>query len=107
MKTNGKHPNDDPRPQKGKSSGLAQKWKRATPETAGMLADWDTCDGEALRALVMSVTRVGAAIMFGYSLDRGAYLVTILDGPDRHKEWIPCTADITSAVWDLVERTNS
>lgn len=90
-----------------KSSGaLAGKWTQAAPEAQGMAADWDSCDATALHALVVSLTRLGCAVILGYTSDGGACIVTVLDGPDRYKEYIPATADLSDAVWKLVERTN-
>lgn len=48
---------------------------------------YSDCDGELLKSAVDSVTRKGAAIMFGVTSDGGAFSVLILDGNDKAREY--------------------
>lgn len=98
-----KHGNDDPRGTVRGSAGIVAKWKQATAGVGSATAEWGYVDTSLLSSLVAAVTGAGAAIMFGYSQDRGAYLITILDGPDRHKEWIPCTTDVNEVLERLID----
>jgi hypothetical protein len=93
--------NDDPRPAKGKGNGLTNRYKAGKGTGPGGMADWDRCEGEALRTLVATVANQGGAVLFGYSRDRGAYRVIIMDDDDKITEWIPCNTDVNEAIWNL------
>jgi hypothetical protein len=53
---------------------------------------WSDADATALRLAVDSITRAGAAVMFGRTSDGGALSICILDGDSKIKEY-PHTAE--------------
>lgn len=65
-------------------------------------ADWKQCDSAAIGDLVAYVADLGGAVLLGYSRDGGAYRVVIFDEDDQLKKWVPCTTDITEAMWNLL-----
>lgn len=91
--------NDDPRGSKKGKGGLTQKYNQHYAAAHEGDADWGTCDGEVLGVLIAGVCETGAAILFGYSRDRGAYRIIVMDDDGKITKWIPCTAEITEALW--------
>lgn len=48
---------------------------------------WDDLDTNEIGRLVCTVTRVGAAVIFGRTSDGGALSLTVLDGDNRVREY--------------------
>ena len=48
---------------------------------------WDDIDTNEIGRLVCTVTRVGAAVIFGRTSDGGALSLTVLDGENRVREY--------------------
>ena len=95
--------NDDPRGEKRTGTGLTARLQYGRAKEAGAVADWATVSPVAVAALIGVVTDTGAAILFGYSRDRGAYRVLIMDDAGKAPVWIPCTTDVDQALEDLTE----
>lgn len=98
---NRKGPNDDQRPNKPQSGKLTRKWGQIRAGSDVARLGWETCDGAAVMALVCAVTNQGGAIILGRTRDGGALMVTILDGDETLKEYIPSGTDVTEVVWAL------
>lgn len=95
------HGNEDPRKGKAGAGGLTTRYKSTRQPQGGSIADWDKASGEAIRWLVAVVCNQGGAVLLGYSRDRGAYRVIIMDDDDKITEWIPCTTDLDEALYNL------
>lgn len=95
--------NDDPRGNKGKGAGIKSRWNTAKGSGGGGDCNWGYCDGNTMTRFLHAVAVQGAAVTLGYSRDGGAYMVIILDGEDRIKEWIPSTTDITEALENITD----
>lgn len=93
--------NHGPEYDKPKGAGMTQRYKNQRGAQNGTLADWDRAEGEAIRVLVSTVCSQGGAVLLGYSRDRGAYRVIIMDDDDKITEWIPCTTDLNEALYNL------
>lgn len=58
-------------------------------------ADWGNADPQRIAAAIISVTRVGCAIQFGYTSDGGSLVVRIVgDGDKPYNEYIRPSEDI-------------
>lgn len=57
-------------------------------------ADWGTCDGELLAAVVVEITSQGGAVIFGLSRDLGAHSVTLMLDDERETLWFNGSADL-------------
>lgn len=97
-----KHGNEDPRGSKPKGKGLTARLQYGNTGEGVERADWGTVSPQALQDLIGVVTGTGAAILLGYSRDRGAYRILIMDDDGKMPVWIPCTTDVDQAVEDLV-----
>lgn len=84
-----------------RKESFLQKYRDENTVDAAGYADWGRCGGEGLRAFVQAVGFQGGAVLLGYSRDKGAYRVIIMDDDDKLTKWIPCTADIDAEVWKL------
>lgn len=92
---------------RGETKGKKGFTKRVTYAASNKItgdADWTLCEGEALRTLIARCTEEGAAIMFGYSRDRGAYHIVVFDDDGKLSEWIPQNTDVSEGVWNLIAR---
>lgn len=96
-----RHPNDDQRPGKSKSGGITARLQYGKAADPAVRADWGTVSPVALQALIAAVTETGAAVLLGYSRDRGAYRVLLMDDDGKMPVWIPCTTDVDQAIEDL------
>lgn len=94
-------PNDDPRPEKSTRKTFSQSYGRMDPTRAAGNADWGTVSPQAMQGLVSAATATGGAILLGYSRDRGAYHVVIMDDGGKVSRWIPCTTDVDMALEEL------
>lgn len=96
-----KHPNEYPGPERKERKGVTERYKQARNVHPDSLADWSMASGEAIRELITSATAEGGAILLGYSRDRGAYRIIIMDDDDKVTEWIPCSTDLDEALYNL------
>jgi len=94
------------------ATGSGQKPALITPQAIaerrarrkiGVVADWRQCDGDVLSRAVAAVTSSGAALLFGYTRDGGAYSIVFLNGGVQKKEYVPATADITEFMRGVAE----
>jgi len=83
---------------------LTERWNYQNSKEKHDAADWARCDGEAVIYLIAEVSKRGGAVLFGYSRDKGAYRLIVMDDGGKATEWIPCTTDITEAVWAFSSR---
>lgn len=65
--------------------------------------DWSEVDPGRLADLVISVSRAGAAVMFGTTRDGGALVVAVYDGDDRARYYCNSMAEFEILVEQLVE----
>lgn len=96
-----KYGNHGPEYKDKKGGGLTNRYKQAKGTSSGTMADWDNAEGEAIRYLVSVVANQGGAVLLGYSRDRGAYRIIIMDDDDKITEWIPATTDLNEALYNL------
>ena len=89
----GSYPKDRP--------SMTERYKRAKGSIAGEVADWGTASPAALSHLIQAATAEGGAVLLGYSRDRGAYRIILMDDGDKITEWIPCTTDLDEALYNL------
>lgn len=67
-------------------------------------ADWGTANTELIAAAIVSVTRAGCAIQFGYTSDGGALVVRIVgDGDNPYNEYVRPSEDIDLYLTGLFE----
>lgn len=66
---------------------------RGNPAGGG---DWMGCDPGRLQAVVAGITRLGGAVTFGLSRDRGAHSVTLLLDDAKKTLWFNGDADLDS-----------
>lgn len=57
-------------------------------------AEWDTCDAERLKAVVVAITELGGAVTIGLSRDQGAHSLTLLLDGERETLWFNGNADL-------------
>jgi hypothetical protein len=69
------------------TGGNASDTARGYTNRPRSTVDWDEIPADDIGKLVHTVTKQGAACMFGITSDRGALSVTILDGENRVREW--------------------
>jgi len=98
MKKNG---NDDPRKNPPKGKGLTARLQYGNTGKGEVQAEWGMVSPTALQSLIDVVTGTGAAILLGYSRDRGAYRILIMDDDGKFPVWVPCTTDVDQAIEDL------
>lgn len=73
---------------KGRFDGLSRAGSSGEAELDGL-------DASVLLATVLAVVRGGGAIMFGLTSDGGALCITLLDGGERHKEYLHTSEEIS------------
>lgn len=64
-------------------------------------ADWGGCDANQVQAVVESITRLGGAVTFGMSRDKGAHSVTLLLDDNRKTLWFNGDADLSTELRDV------
>lgn len=60
----------------------------------GVGADWGGCDSERMQGVVMRITELGGAIIFGLSRDGGAHSITLMLDGERETLWFNGDADL-------------
>lgn len=96
-------PNDDPRPEKGKRKSFAQSYGAVDPTRAVGTADWGAVSPQAIQGLVSQATAEGGAVLLGYSRDRGAYHIVLMDDGGKVSRWVPCSTDVDAALEDIAQ----
>lgn len=56
--------------------------------------DWGGCDATRLQTVVIGITRLGGAVTFGLSRDKGAHSLTLLLDDSRQTLWFNGDADL-------------
>lgn len=103
MASRRKHGNDDPRGNAPRGNGLTARLQYGRAKGGAEEADWGMVSPVEVLALITTVTDQGAAVLFGYSRDRGAYRILIMDDDGKAPVWIPCTTDVDLAIQNLTE----
>lgn len=57
-------------------------------------ADWTSVDGDKLKDVIAAVARHNCAIQFGYTKDKGAYVIRIVGDGEPYNEFVRPTEDI-------------
>lgn len=85
-------------PTHGRPKAAGSKYaKAAQPGTA---IAWSEVDGPSIKAAIDAVTRDGCAIVFSRTSDGGALVLTLLDGPNRIKEYPNSTREAVTILQD-------
>lgn len=61
-------------------------------------ADWGDAHPDNLVAVVLGVTRLGGAVSFGLSRDKGAFNVTIFLDGEKRTIWVSSSEDVDAAL---------
>ncbi|KKL06217.1 hypothetical protein LCGC14_2598230 [marine sediment metagenome] len=67
-------------------------------------ADWATADAELMRDVVVAITALGGAVLFGMSRDQGAHALTIMLGKEREALWYNADANLNEELAKVRER---
>lgn len=67
-------------------------------------ADWNTCSPELMKAVVVSITAMGGAVIFGLSRDKGAHSVTLMHDQDRKSIWMAGNADLDAEMSAILSK---
>ncbi len=77
---------------KKKSRGASNVGKKlegfGKAQGAAGTCDWGEAMPENISAVVLGITRIGGAVSFGLSRDKGAYNVTLMLEGERRTVWI-------------------
>ena len=99
--------NNEQKPGKGnKSRGSVRNADRLQAFASGGesgQAEWATCSPELLHSVVAGITRVGGAVIFGLSKDRGAHSLTLMLGGKRQPLWYNGDADLDEELTAVVD----
>lgn len=91
---------------KGKNSrGSAKNADRLEAFRRGSAAgggDWGGCDADRLQAVVVGITKLGGAVTFGLSRDKGAHSLTLLLDDARSTLWFNGNADLDEALTGVI-----
>lgn len=66
-------------------------------------ADWGTVSPEWLQGVIVGITALGGAVIFGLSRDQGAYAVTLLLDDAKTTLWFNGDADLDEALEGVVD----
>lgn len=58
-------------------------------------ADWGGCDPAKLQGVIVGITELGGAVIFGLSRDRGAHLLTLLLDEQKETLWFNGDAELS------------
>ncbi len=70
-------------------------------------ADWGSCPGELIAAVVVKITALGGAVTFGLSRDQGAHNLTLMLSGNRKTLWFNGDADLESELRTVVAKLDS
>ncbi len=98
--------------QEKKQQEREKKTKRGSAKNATLLgafgkgdskggATWESCDAKLIVAVVLLVTKLGGACIFGLSRDEGAHMLTLLLKKEKKTFWYNGSADLSKEL-DLV-----
>lgn len=65
-------------------------------------ADWAECDPQMQQEVIARISRMGGAVTFGLSRDRGAYSLTLLLDKERQTLWFNGEADLDAELEKVV-----
>ncbi len=65
-------------------------------------ADWGACDERLLQAVVVAITELGGAVIFGLSRDKGAHSLTLLLDDKSQPLWFNGDADLSKEMQDVL-----
>jgi len=65
-------------------------------------ADWGGCSPEWVQSVVLGITRLGGAVIFGLSRDGGSYNLTLLLGGEKETLWFNGNAILDEELRDVV-----
>ncbi len=57
-------------------------------------ADWGDCDPDRLQGVLVGITRLGGAVTFGLSRDKGAHSLTLMLDDNRQTLWFNGDANL-------------
>ncbi len=66
-------------------------------------ASWATCSAEWMYTVVVGMTRMSGAVMFGVSRDGGAHSLTLFLDKDKTTLWFNGDADLDEALEEVVQ----
>lgn len=66
-------------------------------------AGWGDCSPDLIQAVVVGITQLGGAVIFGLSRDQGAHSVTLLLGPKKVPLWFNGDADLNDELTSVVD----
>ena len=67
------------------------------------MADWSAWDAFRLADVIHAATRMGGAVSFGLSRDKGAYNVTLFLDGDRRTIWISGSDNVDEKLLEIAE----
>lgn len=73
-------------------------FRRGKKESA---ADWGGCDPARLQTVVVQITELGGAVIFGLSRDKGSHLLTLLLDESKETLWFNGNADLDAEMDDV------
>lgn len=86
-----------------KNALLERRDRRAGGSGTIREADYGLAHGEAIKRAVESMARLGGAIRFGYTRDRGAYAIGIYCNGDYTTQYCPGNEDINAWLNQLAD----
>jgi len=84
-------------------SSPAQKKSRREARHRDSIADWSSADAKRVLRAISAVTRVGAAIRFGYTKDGGVYAVGVVGDGEPYTEYVRPDEDLDIFLDGLAE----
>jgi hypothetical protein len=57
-------------------------------------ADWSSVDGEKLKEVIAAIAKHNCAVQFGYTRDKGAYVIRIVGDGEPYNEFVRPSEDI-------------
>lgn len=82
-------------------SAAKQRAERRRNRGSADQADWSSANAALLHRLIISASRVGAAVQFGLTRDGGAFRIRVLDGGESDDVYVRPTEDIDIALETL------
>lgn len=79
------------------------RMRRGNTNTSGVVADWESVDGELLAKAVAAVSRLGGALRLGYTRDGGAYAIGIYGDGEPFTEYVPPAEDMNAWLKGMID----
>ncbi len=73
----------------------------------GRSADWGGCSELLVHSVVVKITTLGGAVMFGVSRDGGGHSLTLMLDGGKEVLWFNGNADLDEALQEVIETLES